>query len=97
VDGEKNNKEEYNHSLQLIGRRRLDLTGISKVYTFNENLVVLQTTMGILDIKGKDKKVNKLSVDSGDMSIEGELISLVYSSKNGGTRKKGSFVEKLFK
>jgi hypothetical protein len=51
--------------------------------------------MGTLEIRGKDMKVNKLNVDTGDMLIEGEFNFLAYTSKEKG--KKGSVLKKMFK
>jgi sporulation protein YabP len=56
---------------------------------------MLSTVMGVLIIKGRNMKMNKLNVDNGDMSIEGEVVSFTYTSKDG--EKKESVLKKLFK
>jgi sporulation protein YabP len=97
MENTKNIKPQYNHIIHVEDRQKLGLTGVNRVVTFNEELVILQTSMGTLNIKGKNMKVNKLNVDNGDMSIEGEFISFIYSSKDGSTGKKGNLIEKIFK
>lgn len=89
----KNNHK--SHIVNIDNRQRVDITGVIEVITFNEQNVVLNTVLGGLNIKGKNMKVNKLNVDNGDMSIEGEVQSLTYVSKEVG--EKESFVKKLFK
>jgi sporulation protein YabP len=88
-------KQLSNHIMHLDNRKTLDLTGVTKVLTFNEDIVVLSTIMGGLTVKGKGMKVNKLNVDSGDMSIEGEITSLVYTNKDNANKE--SFLKKMFK
>lgn len=97
MENTKNIKPQYNHIINLENRQKLGITGVNRVMTFNENLVMLQTSMGLLNIKGKGMKVNKLNVDSGDMSIEGEFLSFIYVSKDSSAGKKGNFLEKLLK
>lgn len=88
-------KSQHNHIVHIDNRQRIDITGVINVIMFNEENIVLSTEMGGLNIKGKNMKVNKLNVDSGDMCIEGELISMVYTTKEAG--KKESMIKKLFK
>lgn len=97
MENSKNNKPQFSHTMHIENRKKLDITGVNKVVTFNENLVVLQTSMGMLNIKGSSMRVNKLNVDNGDMSIEGEISSFIYSSKGTSTGKKGNLIEKLLK
>jgi sporulation protein YabP len=79
----------------MENRQKIDISGVTRVITFNEDNVILNTIMGTIEMKGKGMKVNKLNVDTGDMLIEGEITSLVYSSKEKG--KKGNTLKKLFK
>lgn len=91
----KDSKYQQNHSLHINNRESVDLTGVIKVITFNEENVVLQTTMGGLSIKGKSMKVNKLNVDNGEMSIEGYIYSILYNDKENVNKEK--LIKKLFK
>ncbi|WP_035380649.1 sporulation protein YabP [Fervidicella metallireducens] len=95
MESNKNLKQQYNHVIHIDSRQRIDITGVSEVITFNEDSVLLVTNMGTLNIKGKNMKVNKLNVDNGDMSIEGEFISLTYINKD--VKNKESIMKKLFK
>ncbi|KRQ86680.1 Spore protein YabP [Caloramator mitchellensis] len=83
------------HKIVVDNRKRVNLTGVTQVHTFNEEQVNLTTIMGALVIRGKELKVNKLSVETGEVSIDGEFISLTYISKDEGRNE--SFLKKLFK
>ena len=85
------------HRLTLNNRDRGNLTGILDVISFNESQIVLDTDMGLLTIRGKDLHVSRLSLEKGEIDIEGRTDSFPYSS-NESIRKAGqSFLSRLFK
>jgi sporulation protein YabP len=84
------------HDLTLEGREKLIITGVKDVTSFDENVVVLDTEAGGLVIKGTDLHINKLSVDDGNLFIEGFIISCVYNDKID-VKKTGSFLSNIFK
>ena len=85
------------HRLTLNNRDRGNLTGILDVISFNESQIVLDTDMGLLTIRGKDLHVSRLSLEKGEIDIEGRTDSFTYSS-NESIRKAGqSFFSRLFK
>ncbi|MBE6839352.1 MAG: sporulation protein YabP [Ruminococcus sp.] len=83
------------HNLILEGRNKLTLSGITDVDSFDEKTVVLFTHMGELTVCGKNLHVNEISVETGDMSIEGDIWSLSYGDKD--RRSSVSFLGKLFR
>ncbi|MEG2337958.1 MAG: sporulation protein YabP [Clostridium sp.] len=95
MDKEKITTKIENHNIKLEGRKRLELTGVTEVLTFNEDNIVLETSLGALAIKGGNMKVGKLNVESGDMCIDGYIISLTYVTKDKA--KKESILKKMFK
>lgn len=88
--------EEKKSSLILENRKRLSLTGIMEVISFNENIIMLNTCFGAMTIKGEGLRMNKLDVQNGDVIIVGTINSCVYS---GTEIKKDneSIIRKLFK
>ena len=54
----------------LENRKKLTLTGIKDVLSFDDEIIVLESELGLLNIKGRDLKVNKISVETGDVIIE---------------------------
>ena len=83
-----------NHKLIMEDRARLIIGGVENVESFSDCLVLLDTSMGRLAIKGENLHINKLDVTGGDFSLDGKVNSLEYQKKSG---KKGGFLENLFK
>lgn len=90
-------KAMVSHKIVLNNRDQGTLTGVLDVLSFDENTIVLDTDMGLLTVKGKDLHVSRLSLDKGEIDMEGRCDSLVYSS-NESYRKSGqSILSRLFK
>lgn len=85
------------HRVMMEDRGKMSITGIVDVVSFDENQVVLDTDKGLLTIKGKDLCVSRLTLDKGEVDVDGQADSLVYSS-NEALRKAGeSLLSRLFK
>ena len=85
------------HHLDLMNRGTGSVTGIQDVVAFDENQIVLDTDMGLLTVKGKGLHVSRLTLEKGEVVIEGTVDRLVYSS-NETYRKQGeSLFARLFK
>ena len=82
-------KQSGSHSLTLEARRKLDLSGVDDVLGFDENSVLLRTSAGMLTVEGEELHIQHMSVDSGELSIEGKINGLIYVDKT--TRKNGLF------
>ena len=85
------------HKLELYNREKGILTGVLDVISFDENSIVLDTDMGFLTVKGKDLHVSRLSLEKGEMDLEGNVDSLVYSSNESYRKANQSLWAKLFK
>ena len=85
------------HKLILNNRRTCNLTGVNDVLSFDEKEIILETEQGMLMIKGNDLHVNRLSLDKGEVDIEGRIDSLTYSENAGYGKSGESFLAKLFK
>ena len=79
------------HQIMLYNREKGNLTGILDVISFDENTIVLDTDMGLLTIKGKDLHVSRLTLEKGEIDIEGQADSLVYSSSESLKRPASRF------
>lgn len=85
------------HKIIMQNRSTCNITGILDVVSFDENQVVLDTDMGLLTIKGKEMHVSRLTLEKGEVDVEGTMESLIYSS-NASYRKSGeSLFTRLFK
>lgn len=79
----------------LENRKKLTLTGIKDVLSFDDEIIVLESELGLLNVKGRDLKVNKISVETGDVIIEGTIKMFEYSDKD--IVPKQSLVSRIFK
>ncbi|NLI59319.1 MAG: sporulation protein YabP [Clostridium sp.] len=84
-------------NILLENREKLSISGVLDVESFDEESVVVDTEIGTLIIKGEELHINKLSIDSSELSIEGYIIGLHYSDKDGGRSKGMGFWAKMFR
>ncbi len=85
------------HRVNLYNREKGNLTGILDVISFDENTIVLDTDMGLLTIRGKDLHVSRLTLEKGEIDIEGRTDSFVYSSNESYKKSGQSLLAKLFR
>lgn len=85
------------HKVALTNRQTCLLTGVKDVLSFDVREVILETEQGMLTIRGEDLHVSRLSLDSGEVDLDGRVDSLIYSDISGGTRKGESLFTKLFR
>ncbi|WP_317366979.1 sporulation protein YabP [uncultured Tyzzerella sp.] len=90
---EKRNK----HNISILDRTNIKITGVIDVISFDEEIIVSETELGILILKGLNFHINKLNLDSGDLEITGEIYSLVYEDKSSYGKPGGSILSKIFK
>ena len=83
------------HNIILEGRKRLSVSGVTDVDRFDENTVLLYTSMGEMTVRGTDLHVNALSVESGEMDIEGDISAIFYGDPD--RRSPLSFFGKIFR
>ena len=88
--------EDNKGNLILENRKRLTLSGVLEVISFDEEKILLNSKLGALTIKGNELKMNKLDVQNGDVMINGEIYYVVYSAKEV-KKQKESILGKLFK
>ena len=61
------------HKLELLNREKGSVTGIQDVVSFDENQMILDTNMGLLTVRGKALHVSRLTLEKGEVDIEGEF------------------------
>lgn len=85
------------HKLTMLNRRQMELTGVEDVISFDTKEVLLETTLGVLTIKGEDLKVNRLNIEKGELDIEGAVGSMAYSEVSAYGKKKETLIKRMFK
>ena len=66
------------HRVELDGRERLIVSGVDDVDRFDENEIVMSTSKGTLVVTGENLHIEKLSLDGGDLKVEGDIDALTY-------------------
>ena len=76
------------HKLTLLAREKLCVTGVTEVISFTDTAVVLNTNLGTLIVQGKDLQLKTLSLDGGQVAVDGQISALYYEEPRqpGGLR-----------
>lgn len=82
------------HHLILEDRRALTVSGVSDVDSFDELTVIVYTDMGELTVKGEGLHINRLNIETGELTLEGLVHSLTYTEVQS---RSGGFFGRLFK
>ncbi len=88
---DRNELPDLPQKLTLEDRRRLSVTGVQDVESFDESTVVLHTNRGVLVIRGRELRLKQLSVDGGQVAVDGNIDALIYEE----SRKEGGFLSRL--
>lgn len=81
------------HKLTLDERKKLTMTGVTEVVSFDENTVVLRTELGTLEVQGQQLQLKTLSLDGGQVAVDGHISALYYEEP----RQKRSLRELLWR
>jgi sporulation protein YabP len=85
------------HKLSLTNRRSGSISGVSDVISFDISEVLLETELGMLQIKGADLHVNRLSLEKGEIDLEGRIDSFQYSEVSDFKKGGESLINRLFR
>lgn len=92
-----NSAKQRVHKLMLTNRRTCTINGVVDVLSFDVREILLETDQGMLMLKGDDLHVNRLTLEKGEVDVDGRIDSLAYSDTPGYHTKGESFISKLFK
>ena len=87
-------KADMPHNVIMEGRERLSISGVEEVESFDEETIVVYTTKGMLIVRGEGLHIEKLTIDGGDLAVEGRVQSLRYEEE---AKEKGGLFARLFK
>lgn len=83
------------HHVVIEERKSLTVSGVEDVERFDENTIVLSTSKGTMVVTGEDLHIEKLSLDGGDLKVEGQVDAVTYEDDGGGGR--GGFLARLLR
>lgn len=86
----------FNHSISLLEKKTLVITGVKKIDNFDKTHFILDTTMGYMVIKGEELELIKLDTFAGNVTIKGTINNLDYLVENS-KKSEESIFSRLFK
>lgn len=85
------------HKVTMTNRKNCAINGVKDVLSFDIHEVLLETEQGMLMIKGDDLHVSRLTLEKGEVDIDGKIDSFTYSDVSGAGHKNESFLTRLFR
>ena len=86
----------YIQNVYLENREKLSISGVLDVFSFDDQIIIIETELGLLTIKGENLKITKLSLDTSDFIVEGYINNIFYSN-NENVKKNQNLFSKIFK
>ena len=77
-------EDQFPHKLTLNERKSLTMTGVTEVVRFDDTAVVLRTALGMLSVQGQELKLKTLSLEGGQVAVDGDVSALVYEQPREG-------------
>ena len=74
-------------NLILENREKLSVSGVLDVLSFDDQVVIMDTELGMLTVKGDNLRINKLSIDTSEVIVEGNIYNMAYSEEHGDNKK----------
>ena len=84
------------NNIVIENREKMTISGVTDVLSFDDQIIILETNLGLLTIKGENLKINKLNIDTADFSLNGKISGMSYSDGEFNN-KQYSFLGKIFK
>lgn len=84
----------FPHNISLEERKNLSVSGVTDIGSYDEQNIVAETEQGELTIRGQNLHIIKMSVDTGELIVEGTVNGLEYTHMR---ETDGGFFSRLFK
>ena len=80
MDMKKDNIQSTNviQNIVLENREKLSISGVLDVLSFDDQIIIVETELGLLTIKGEDLRINKLSIDTSETIVNGNIMQIAY-------------------
>jgi sporulation protein YabP len=83
----------FPHGVSLKERKELTVTGVNEVVSFDEETVILKTSLGTLNVHGRQLQLINLSTNGGKVEISGNISAFIYQQ----TTPAGGWLKRLFR
>ena len=85
------------HKVLLVNRTTGAFSGVVDVLSFDVSEILLETELGMLSIKGHELHVKRMSLEKGEIDVEGRIDALTYSDVKTAGKQTGTLLGRLFK
>ena len=72
------------HKLTLNERKNLTMSGVTEVVSVDDGVIVLKTSLGRLVIQGQQLQLKNLSLEGGQVAVDGKICALSYEELRQG-------------
>ena len=81
------------HSIIMEDRKKLSVSGVTDIDSFDEQTIVAITDLGELTIRGWNLHITRLNLEQTELIVDGEVSSLTYTDTR--PQAKGFFAKVL--
>ena len=67
------------HSIIMEDRKKLSVSGVTDIDSFDEQTIIAITDLGELTIRGWNLHITRLNLEQGELIVDGESSSLTYT------------------
>ena len=82
----------FPHRLSLNERKDLTVTGVMEVVSFDEEAVILKTSLGTLNVHGQQLQLKTLSTNGGQVEVSGKVDAMIYQQN----KPEGGWLRRMF-
>lgn len=84
------------HKLTMNNRSQVEVTGVTEVVSFDNQVIELETIEGAVRFTGSDLHVKRLTLERGEVDLEGRVSEIVYHESQKG-KTAGGVLSRLFR
>jgi len=89
-------EQNHNHKVVIINREQVVVDGVVHVEKFDALEIILETDLGLMALRGEDMHIKQLSLEQGQLMVEGAIRSIDYLDEGGKTAKGKGWLQRLF-
>lgn len=67
------------HSIIMEDRKKLSVSGVTDIDSFDEQTIIAITDLGELTIRGWNLHITRLNLEQSELLVDGEISSLTYT------------------
>lgn len=79
-------EQQQRHELNMRERNWMAMTGVLKVESFAEQEIVLETSLGMLTVRGDGLHIRHLDLEQGNLEMDGTIESFNYRTDRRSTK-----------